>query len=105
MYAEILDAGATSAIPTILNRLASHGGSILICCTLGKGRTEVIVALILSLCGVREDDNAKDCSLTEKSMKADNERLHRLLLKISAVKETPASVPAFMSAECVAPYS
>lgn len=41
---------------------------MLIHCSLGKDRTGVISALILSLCGVSDEDVAKDYSFSEKEL-------------------------------------
>lgn len=41
---------------------------MLIHCSLGKDRTGVICALILSLCGVSDEDVAKDYSFSEKEL-------------------------------------
>ncbi|KAK4222619.1 protein-tyrosine phosphatase-like protein [Podospora fimiseda] len=71
-YSSILKAAAESNHPfrpfqTILNHLASSADGppspILVHCSAGKDR--VIIALILSLCGVKDDLVAHDYSLTE----------------------------------------
>lgn len=41
---------------------------MLIHCSLGKDRTGVISALILSLCGVSDEDVARDYSFSEKEL-------------------------------------
>ncbi|OPB41937.1 Tyrosine specific protein phosphatase and dual specificity protein phosphatase [Trichoderma guizhouense] len=61
----------TRPFATILEHLSSGSNPpspMLIHCSLGKDRTGVICALILSLCGVSDEDVAKDYSFSEKEL-------------------------------------
>lgn len=76
VYTRILLAGAAPSGPfaTILRHLATPSPSpILIHCTAGKDRTGVIVALILSLCGVSDAAVAHEYSLTDLGLGARKE--------------------------------
>lgn len=74
VYTRILEAGVDPAgyrpFPLVLRHLASSSSSappapILVHCTAGKDRTGVLVALVLSLCGVPDDAVAHEYSLTD----------------------------------------
>lgn len=73
VYTRILTAGASPSGPqpfaTVLRHLASPSSPqpspILVHCTAGKDRTGVLVALVLSLCGVADDAVAHEYALTD----------------------------------------
>jgi hypothetical protein len=72
-YRDIAKAGAP-AFATILTHLSSDEFDpaaekpILLHCTAGKDRTGVICALILSLCGIPDEDVAREYSLTTEGL-------------------------------------
>ncbi|KAI9671228.1 MAG: hypothetical protein M1829_004635 [Trizodia sp. TS-e1964] len=76
-YRQILAQGAP-AFRTILQHLLPPANTktnppplpspFLIHCTVGKDRTGVIVALVLSLCGVADEDIAREYALTEQGL-------------------------------------
>ncbi|KAI1327003.1 tyrosine phosphatase [Xylariaceae sp. FL0255] len=76
-YKQILDAATDPTneykpYKTILNNLASSTGEAVPClvhCTAGKDRTGVIVALVLSLCGVPDEAVAHEYNLTELGLR------------------------------------
>ncbi|KAI1817060.1 tyrosine phosphatase [Poronia punctata] len=97
-YSEILVAGAhpdNAARPyaRILEHLATTNPKpILIHCQVGKDRTAIICALILSLCGVSDDIVADEYSLSDIGLKSIHEELIAKLLQKEAFREDPESV-------------
>ncbi|KAK5999065.1 Tyrosine-protein phosphatase-like protein [Cladobotryum mycophilum] len=63
----LLDAGPSFGriLSHIVSRADPNEGPVLIHCTAGKDRTGVLCALILSLCGVSDEDIAAEYALTE----------------------------------------
>ncbi len=82
-YRAILTKGST-AYGTVLRHILEHqsdDSSIIIHCTAGKDRTGVLSALILSLCGVSDDDVATEYNLTEAGLGAWTEHLVRAVMQ------------------------
>lgn len=75
VYTHILEAGARPTgdqpFALILRHLAAPQppAPLLVHCTAGKDRTGVLVALVLSLCGVGDDAVAHEYSLTDLGLK------------------------------------
>lgn len=76
VYAHILKEGASPAgarpFATILRHLASPAGPpapLLVHCTAGKDRTGVLVAVVLSLCGVGDEAVAHEYALTDLGLR------------------------------------
>lgn len=68
----------------ILEHLASDASPpapILVHCTAGKDRTGVICALVLSLCGVKDEVVAHEYSLTNLGFRSKREETIQRLLK------------------------
>lgn len=64
-YKDILNA-APESYRVIFKHLADdHQKPLIVHCTAGKDRTGVLCALILSLCGVPDDEVAREYELTE----------------------------------------
>lgn len=102
MYTRILLAGAAPSGPfaTILRHLASPTTPptpILIHCTAGKDRTGVIVALILSLCGVCDAAVAHEYSLTDLGLGARKEEFVAHLTSVEPLKGNRAAAERMVS--------
>ena len=69
MYYEILDEGREQ-FRTLLNRASEGNGAIMINCTLGKDRTGVASALLLSALGVSRVDVMADYMITAETLRA-----------------------------------
>ena len=53
----------------IFEKISNIEGNVIICCSLGKDRTGIIVALLLMLCEVKKQDIVKDYILSEEEIK------------------------------------
>lgn len=102
VYTRILLAGAAPNGPfaQILRHLASPTAPpapILIHCTAGKDRTGVIVALILSLCGVSDDAVAHEYSLTDLGLGERKEEFISHLIAVDPLKGDRAAAERMVS--------
>lgn len=67
---------APAAVATALRTIADpHSGGVLVHCAAGKDRTGVVVALALSLVGVRRDEVVADYARTDERIEAVHARL------------------------------
>lgn len=77
---------------------------MLIHCTAGKDRTGVIVALILSLCGVDDETIAEEYALTQVGLESRKAELTEHLLRtaelmdITAIKGSPEAAQRMLGA-------
>lgn len=82
----------------ILRHLASpNPAPILIHCTAGKDRTGVIVALILSLCGVSDEAVAHEYSLTDMGLGERKEEFISHLISVEPLKGNRAAAERMVS--------
>ncbi|KAH6611013.1 tyrosine phosphatase, partial [Trichoderma cornu-damae] len=103
-FKEILFSGshvqnAARPFAKILEHLSSDTPPtpILIQCHLGKDRTGVICALILSLCGASDEVVAGEYSLTDVELAAHHGELVKQLLRNPAFKGTPEDAKTMVS--------
>ncbi|KAJ4386132.1 hypothetical protein N0V93_009024 [Gnomoniopsis smithogilvyi] len=101
VYTRILLAGASPNGPfaLILRHLASPDppAPILIHCTAGKDRTGVIIALILSLCGVSDEAVAHEYSLTDLGLGERKEEFISHLISVEPLKGNRAAAERMVS--------
>lgn len=101
-YRAILASGAP-AFATVLTYLSSDewdpsaGKPVLLHCTAGKDRTGVICALILSLCGVPDEDVAREYALTSEGLKDAKPGLVKRLLAMPAFDGDPEGAERMLS--------
>ncbi|PTB70276.1 hypothetical protein BBK36DRAFT_1133916 [Trichoderma citrinoviride] len=101
-YRSILKSGAP-AFATVLTYLASDEWDpaaerpILLHCTAGKDRTGVICALILSLCGVPDEDVAREYGLTTEGLKDAKPKLVERLTALPAFEGDPEGAERMLS--------
>ncbi|KAF7558514.1 hypothetical protein G7046_g5628 [Stylonectria norvegica] len=97
-YRTILEAGP-KPFATILSHLASPDASpVLIHCTAGKDRTGVIIAIVLSLCGVDDQTIAQEYSLTEVGLADMKKLIIDNLSQNPALKGKPEAVERMLGA-------
>ncbi|RFU75522.1 tyrosine phosphatase [Trichoderma arundinaceum] len=101
-YRSILTSGAP-AFATVLTYLASDEWDpsaekpILLHCTAGKDRTGVICALILSVCGIPDEDVAREYGLTTEGLKDAKPGLVKRLLATPAFEGDPEGAERMLS--------
>ncbi|KAF2153001.1 hypothetical protein K461DRAFT_293302 [Myriangium duriaei CBS 260.36] len=85
-YGDILDNGG-NAYGAVLRHLAEEKeGACLVHCTAGKDRTGVLVAILLLLLGVGEEEVAREYSLTNKGLEHLREFYVERLLRTEVLK-------------------
>lgn len=94
---------ATTALTTTetSSSFQAHPPPVLIHCTAGKDRTGVIVALVLSLCGVSDDVIAYEYNLTEIGLASRHEELMQHLLNNPSMKGNLEGVRRMIGAQLV----
>ncbi|KAL7789086.1 protein-tyrosine phosphatase-like protein [Trichoderma ceciliae] len=101
-YRSILTSGAP-AFAAVLTHLSSEDFDpsaekpVLLHCTAGKDRTGVICALILSLCGIPDEDVAREYSLTTEGLKDAKPGLVKRLLAMPAFDGDPEGAERMLS--------
>ncbi|CEJ89518.1 hypothetical protein VHEMI05359 [[Torrubiella] hemipterigena] len=101
-YKAILEAGSP-AFGTILKHLAvappATPAPLLVHCTAGKDRTGVIAAIILSLCGVKDEAIAEEYGLTQEGLTEWRAMATARLLNHPALKDNPDGIARMLSAK------
>lgn len=99
-YADILEKGAQSSYPKILQHIANEPDKpLIIHCTAGKDRTGVLCALLLSLCGVDDETVAKEYELTETGLTSMVPQIMEHLKEHPAMKGNEAGILNMLSAK------
>ncbi|KAL7929001.1 protein-tyrosine phosphatase-like protein [Trichoderma chlorosporum] len=101
-YRSILTSGAP-AFAAVLAYLASDGWDpaaerpVLVHCTAGKDRTGILCALILSLCGIPDEDVAREYGLTTEGLKDMKPALIKRLMAMPAFEGNPEGAEKMLS--------
>jgi len=98
-YANILAHGGPTFVEVFKHLRDKPSEACLIHCTAGKDRTGVLIALILCLAGVCDDDIASEYHLTDQGLAAWKPSLAKLLMEDPALKDNLKAVENIMSAE------